>query len=87
MENVVIANGRREYERIDKRRARYFFNKGVPIVMCPCNLEVGEPFHYEVKVERNELNENFDEIVRKAAYLCEKREKCKVFVKIFAMLI
>ena len=56
------------------------FNKWVK----SCNEE--QLSKYDISLI-NLIIENFDEIVRKAAYLCEKRENCKVFVKIFAMLI
>lgn len=38
------------FKRVTKRVARVAYNKGLRVVLCPCNLRPGAPWHPEVSI-------------------------------------
>lgn len=51
------------FERVSKKVARAAFSNGLPIVVCPCNLRPGFPYHPELPIHPDNVG-SFD------AFLC-----------------
>lgn len=38
------------FERVDKKTARTAYNNGLRVILCPCNLRPGYPYHPETDI-------------------------------------
>ena len=50
MNNYTFNDGGFTFKRVNKATARRAYNNGLHIVMCPCNLRPGFPWHPEAVV-------------------------------------
>lgn len=48
------------FNRVNRKRARNAFNKGITIAFCPSNLRPGYPWHPEAIIVKNEEWEDFE---------------------------
>lgn len=51
MNNYNYSDGGFTFKRVNKATARRAYNNGLQVVMCPCNLIPGAPWHPEIPVD------------------------------------
>lgn len=50
MRKYTYADSGYTFERVDKKTARKAYNNGLRVILCPCNLRPGYPFHPEISI-------------------------------------
>lgn len=50
MNNYTYQDGNHTFKRVNKAVARRAYNNGLRVVLCPCNLRPGAPFHPETSI-------------------------------------
>lgn len=50
MKEYTYKDGAYTFKRVDKRTARKAYNNGLRVVLCPCNLRPGYPYHPECSI-------------------------------------
>lgn len=50
MNKYTYQDGNHTFKRVNKTTARRAYNNGLRVILCPCNLRPGFPFHPEISV-------------------------------------
>lgn len=50
MREYTYTDGGRVFKRVNKTTAQRAYNNGLRVVLCPCNLRPGYPFHPEISI-------------------------------------
>lgn len=48
------------FNRVNRKRARNAFEKGITIALCPCKLRPGHPYHPEAIIVKSDEIDNFE---------------------------
>lgn len=50
MRKYTYKDGNHTFKRVNKTTARRAYNNGLRVILCPCNLRPGFPFHPEISI-------------------------------------
>ena len=67
MRKYICSIGDIEYKRVSKQAARKAYISGENVILCPCKLRPGYPWHPEIAIS-SISGEDFDSIVSEASY-------------------
>lgn len=56
------------FDRVNKATARRAYNNGLTVILCPCNLRPGGPWHPEISINKAPSEKPFDQKITEFEY-------------------